>query len=124
MFIGPRAGEKLRAGWALARLWRTPDSDDPPFLDWLARHRQTPRAVERYIETAGFYRDMSDAVATERAVGAIMQTNQCSADEARRIVDSASRHRNVSPREVAESLPRALVVEDAPDPADDDPGRS
>ncbi|MGW9419431.1 ANTAR domain-containing protein [Cellulosimicrobium funkei] len=74
--------------------------------------------------TAGFYRDMSDAVATERAVGAIMQTNQCSADEARRIVDSAARHRNVSPREVAESLLRALVVEDAPDPADDDPGRS
>ncbi|MCR1983007.1 ANTAR domain-containing protein [Cellulosimicrobium cellulans] len=72
--------------------------------------------------TAGFYRDMSDAVATERAVGAIMQTNRCSADEARRIIDSASRHRNVSPREVAESLLRALVVEDAPDPADDDPG--
>jgi squalene-associated FAD-dependent desaturase len=40
--------EKLRAGWALARLWRTPDSDDPPFLDWLARHRQTPRAIERF----------------------------------------------------------------------------
>ncbi len=72
--------------------------------------------------TAGFYRDMSDAVATERAVGAIMQTNRCSADEARRVIDSASRHRNVSPREVAESLLRALVVEDAPEPADDDPG--
>lgn len=68
--------------------------------------------------TAGFYRDMSDAVATERAVGAIMQTNQCSADEARRIIDSASRHRNVSPREVAEQLLRALVVSEPSEPSE------
>jgi len=58
----------------------------------------------------GFYRSASDAVTVERAVGAIMQTNQCSEDEARRIVESASRHRNVSPREVAETMLRALVV--------------
>lgn len=67
--------------------------------------------------TAGFYRTMSDGVATERAVGAIMQTNQCTADEAHRIIESASRHRNVSPREVAETLLRALVVSE---PSDED----
>ncbi|MCA5893336.1 ANTAR domain-containing protein [Isoptericola sp. NEAU-Y5] len=64
---------------------------------------------------AGFYRNMSDSMVVERAVGAIMQANGCTADQARRILGSASRHRNVTRREVAETILRALVVtEDAP----------
>src|SRR5262249_38846015 len=42
------AGEKLRIAWGLARLRPAPDTDDPPFLPWLLRHRQTPRTVERF----------------------------------------------------------------------------
>lgn len=41
-------GEKLRVAWGLACLRRHSDSDDPPFLDWLQRHRQTPRTIERF----------------------------------------------------------------------------
>jgi squalene-associated FAD-dependent desaturase len=37
-------GDKLRIAWGLACL-RRPLADDPPFADWLARHRQTPRTV-------------------------------------------------------------------------------
>jgi squalene-associated FAD-dependent desaturase len=40
--------EKLRIAWGLACLLRSNSSDDPPFQDWLARHRQTPRTVERF----------------------------------------------------------------------------
>jgi squalene-associated FAD-dependent desaturase len=40
-------GEKLRIAWGLACL-RRPTADDPPFADWLARHRQTPRTVARF----------------------------------------------------------------------------
>jgi squalene-associated FAD-dependent desaturase len=40
--------EKLRIAWGLARLQREPNGDDPPFRDWLARHGQTPRTVERF----------------------------------------------------------------------------
>jgi squalene-associated FAD-dependent desaturase len=40
-------GDKLRIAWGLAALRRAAD-DDPPFGDWLARHRQTPRTVERF----------------------------------------------------------------------------
>lgn len=60
----------------------------------------------------GLYRKMSETIATERAVGAIMQSNQCTEDEARRILDSAARNRSVSRREVAETILRALVVPD------------
>jgi squalene-associated FAD-dependent desaturase len=42
------AAEKLRVAWGLARLARTPADGDPPFLDWLTRHGQTPRTVERF----------------------------------------------------------------------------
>jgi hypothetical protein len=63
--------------------------------------------------TAGLYRQMSDANATERAVGAIMYTNDCSEHLARRILESACRSRNVSQREVAETILRALVVDDS-----------
>lgn len=42
------AGDKLRIAWGLACLRRDPGEADPPFADWLARHRQTPRTVERF----------------------------------------------------------------------------
>jgi zeta-carotene desaturase len=40
--------DKLRIGWGLASLRRETDNGDPPFGDWLARHRQTARTVERF----------------------------------------------------------------------------
>src|SRR5204863_8861207 len=40
--------EKLRVAWGLARLMREPPDADPPFLDWLRRHRQTPRTIDRF----------------------------------------------------------------------------
>jgi squalene-associated FAD-dependent desaturase len=42
------AGEKLRVAWGLACLHRADPADDPPFLDWLLHHRQTPRTVSRF----------------------------------------------------------------------------
>jgi squalene-associated FAD-dependent desaturase len=42
------AGEKLRVAWGLACLQRGDPDADPPFLDWLTRHRQTPRTVDRF----------------------------------------------------------------------------
>jgi squalene-associated FAD-dependent desaturase len=42
------AGDKLRIGWALHHLRRDPGAEDPPFVEWLHRHGQTPRAVERF----------------------------------------------------------------------------
>ncbi|HXG09129.1 MAG TPA: hydroxysqualene dehydroxylase HpnE [Gemmataceae bacterium] len=41
-------GEKLRIAWGLSRLRNEPADGDPPFADWLARHHQTPRTVERF----------------------------------------------------------------------------
>ncbi|WP_435737614.1 ANTAR domain-containing protein [Cellulosimicrobium sp. PMB13] len=58
---------------------------------------------------AGLYRTMSDGVAVERAVGAIMETNGCSPDEARDVLRSASEHRGVSRRAIAESILRSLA---------------
>ncbi|HEY7315397.1 MAG TPA: hydroxysqualene dehydroxylase HpnE [Gemmataceae bacterium] len=40
--------EKLRVAWGLACLSRTPEDGDPPFLEWLIAHRQTPRTVTRF----------------------------------------------------------------------------
>lgn len=40
--------EKFRIAWGLARLVRANPDDDPPFADWLAKHRQTPRTIERF----------------------------------------------------------------------------
>jgi len=42
------ATEKLRIAWGLAWLGRAPPGADPPFLDWLYRHGQTPRTVARF----------------------------------------------------------------------------
>jgi squalene-associated FAD-dependent desaturase len=41
-------GEKARVAWGLAALQRTPPDADPPFQDWLAAHRQTPRTIDRF----------------------------------------------------------------------------
>jgi squalene-associated FAD-dependent desaturase len=41
-------GEKLRIGWGLGCLHRAHPDDDTPFLDWLVRHRQTSRTIERF----------------------------------------------------------------------------
>ena len=42
------AAEKLRVACGLHHLQRTQPDDDPPFLDWLCRHRQTPRTIDRF----------------------------------------------------------------------------
>jgi squalene-associated FAD-dependent desaturase len=42
------AGEKLRIAWGLACLRRLTEDADPPFLDWLHRHGQTRRTVDRF----------------------------------------------------------------------------
>lgn len=60
-------------------------------------------------KAAGVYRDMSDTVAIERAIGTIMQTNDCTAQEAERILRDASEHHDVSRRQIAETILRALV---------------
>lgn len=67
---------------------------------------------------AGLYRNMSDALVVERAVGAIMHTNGCTEEQARRILESASAHRRVGGREVAETILRALVDVPATDGRD------
>jgi squalene-associated FAD-dependent desaturase len=40
--------DKARIAWALARLPAAPGHFDPPFLDWLLRHGQTPRTIDRF----------------------------------------------------------------------------
>ena len=40
--------DKVRVAWGLARLRRTPADADGPFLDWLRRHGQTPRTIDRF----------------------------------------------------------------------------
>jgi squalene-associated FAD-dependent desaturase len=40
--------EKLRVAWGLWQLRRGEPHDDPPFADWLAQHRQTPRTIDRF----------------------------------------------------------------------------
>ncbi|WP_125776090.1 GAF and ANTAR domain-containing protein [Antribacter gilvus] len=59
---------------------------------------------------AGLYQSMSDRMAIEQAVGAIMEANGCAEEDARRILASASEHRNVAEREVAERILRALAL--------------
>jgi AmiR/NasT family two-component response regulator len=60
--------------------------------------------------TAGTFQSMSDQMAVEQAVGAIMEANQCSAEDARRILTSGTEHRNVAERDVAETILRALAL--------------
>jgi squalene-associated FAD-dependent desaturase len=40
--------EKIRVAWGLACLRLAPAHADPPFRDWLRRHGQTPRTVDRF----------------------------------------------------------------------------
>lgn len=40
--------EKLRIAYGLACLRRTPPEQDSPFADWLRRHQQTPRTIDRF----------------------------------------------------------------------------
>ena len=40
--------DKLRIAWGLFRLMREPADADPPFGDWLLRHRQTDRTIDRF----------------------------------------------------------------------------
>jgi squalene-associated FAD-dependent desaturase len=42
------AADKLRVAWGLACLRLAPADADPPFADWLRRHGQSPRTVERF----------------------------------------------------------------------------
>jgi squalene-associated FAD-dependent desaturase len=41
-------GEKYRIGSAIASLKQSDPDADPPLLDWLRRHRQTPRCIGRF----------------------------------------------------------------------------
>ena len=41
------AADKARIAYGLGCIQRAGD-DDPPFQDWLAQHRQTPRTIERF----------------------------------------------------------------------------
>ncbi len=45
-FLSP--GDKARIAWGLFRLRRASPDDDRPFADWLRRHRQTRRTIERF----------------------------------------------------------------------------
>jgi squalene-associated FAD-dependent desaturase len=40
--------EKARIAWGMACLRLARTDDDPPFLDWLQRHGQTPRTIDRF----------------------------------------------------------------------------
>lgn len=40
--------EKIQISTALMRLWLLPPEDDEPFLDWLRRHEQSDRCIERF----------------------------------------------------------------------------
>lgn len=59
---------------------------------------------------AGFYRTMSDEAAVEQAVGVIMVSDDCTEEEARRLLRSAAGQRGLAERAVAESILRSLVI--------------
>jgi squalene-associated FAD-dependent desaturase len=40
--------EKSRVAWGLLQLRLAAPDADPPFLDWLQHHRQTPRTIDRF----------------------------------------------------------------------------
>ena len=42
------ATEKVRIGYGLARMLAESADADPPLHDWLLRHRQTPRTIDRF----------------------------------------------------------------------------
>ncbi|WP_275002342.1 GAF and ANTAR domain-containing protein [Promicromonospora iranensis] len=97
---------------------RSPDPWTPELLTAAEGYAQLGAAMVRLHlglaelddGAAGYYSQMSDTVTIERAIGAIMQTNDCTEPEARKILESASLHRNVAQHEVAETILRALVI--------------
>jgi hypothetical protein len=68
---------------------------------------------------AGLYRTMTDAVAVEQALGAIMAQNDCSRDKAVELLRSAAERREVSERVVAESILRSLASDGRGDIVDE-----
>src|SRR5262249_21137513 len=42
------AGDKLRVGYGLLRMMRTPPQDDQPLRPWLLANRQTERTIRRF----------------------------------------------------------------------------
>lgn len=42
------AGDKARIGYGLHCIQRDIHDDDPPFREWLTKHRQTPRTIDRF----------------------------------------------------------------------------
>src|SRR4029077_4469903 len=40
--------DKARVAWGLACLRLAPADADPPFCDWLRRHGQTPKTIDRF----------------------------------------------------------------------------
>jgi squalene-associated FAD-dependent desaturase len=43
--------EKLRVGWGLLAMLRESPDADPPLIEWLLAHRQTPRTIARFWGT-------------------------------------------------------------------------
>lgn len=73
-------------------------------------------AVRMQVELTGVddavdrrYADLPDSTVVAWAVGAVMQCNRCSADEAQRTVTAAGRRGGRSDRETSESILRALA---------------
>jgi GAF domain-containing protein len=94
-------------------------------VEWSASEVETAQACARLVAAAvrlhlqfadledaaaGLYRTMADAVVVDQAVGALMENNGCSRDEAHQVLRSASQRRGVSERDVAESFLRALSL--------------
>jgi len=59
---------------------------------------------------AALHRRIADDVAVERAVGVLMAANDCTDDDARRALRTASQARDLPLREVADSIVRSLVL--------------
>ncbi|GAA1735522.1 GAF and ANTAR domain-containing protein [Isoptericola hypogeus] len=68
-----------------------------------------------------FHRRLSDGAVVERAVGAIMQTNDCTEAQARELLRSASTARDVDEREIARTILRSLVMGGLGEISDDTP---
>jgi hypothetical protein len=71
--------------------------------------------------SSGLYGSLSDAAAVERALGAIMETNDCSELDARAILENAANERGLSERVIAESILRSLVIGGSGDIVDTGP---
>ena len=106
---------------ALTLYSRAADPWDPGLLVAADGYAQLAAAHARALAAgpghvpARRHEELADAVLVERAVGAIMHTNGCSAEEAHRILGSASSNRNVSRSEAARRILQALL--DVEDPA-------